>query len=234
MADETERELGIWDHINEIRERLFKAVIALVIGALISFMFTQNLIAILAVPLGGTQNLLAIEVTEQVTVFFRVSLLAGFILAFPVIFYQVMAFVLPGLYPNERRMVLLFIPFATILFIGGVAFAYFVMMPSALPFLTKFLGFETKPRISNYIDFVTNLIFWVGISFEAPLVIFMLAKFKIVNSAMLIKQWRYALVIIAIVAAVVTPTPDPINMGLMMLPLIGIYILSVIMASFAR
>ena len=229
-----ENEMGVWDHIDELRGRLVKAVAALVIGMLISFMFTQSLIEILAQPLGGTSNLLAIEVTEQVSVFFRVSLLAGFIIAFPVIFYQVIAYILPGLYPNERRMLIMFIPFATLLFIGGVAFAYFVMMPNALPFLTTFLGFQTKPRISDYIDFVTNLIFWIGVAFETPLVIFVLAKFKIVTAKMLLTQWRYAIVIIALVAAVVTPTPDPINMGLLMIPLIGLYLLSVLMATFAK
>lgn len=232
MAEE--KEMGVWDHINELRGRLVKAVAALVIGALISFMFTQKLIEILAAPLGGTTNLIAIEVTEQVGVFFRVSMLAGFILAFPVIFYQIIAYILPGLYPNERRMLLMFIPFATLLFIGGVAFAYYVMLPSALPFLTTFLNFKSQPRISNYIDFVTNLIFWIGVSFEIPLLMFGLAKFKIVNAKMLLTQWRYALVIIALIAAVVTPTPDPFNMGLMMLPLIAIYLLSILMAFFAR
>jgi sec-independent protein translocase protein TatC len=108
------------------------------------------------------------------------------------------------------------------------------MMPSALPFLTTFLGFQTKPRISNYIEFVTNLIFWIGVSFETPLVIFVLAKFKVITAKMLVKQWRYALVIIALMAAVVTPTPDPINMGLLMLPLTGIYMLSIVMATFAK
>lgn len=229
-----EKEMNVWDHVNELRGRLLKAVAALVVGSLISFMFTQTLIDILAIPLGGTENLLAIEVTEQVSVFFRVSLLAGFILAFPVIFYQVIAYILPGLYPNERRMLIMFIPFATILFLGGVAFAYFIMMPSALPFLTTFLGFQTKPRISNYIEFVTNLIFWIGVSFETPLVIFVLAKFKVITAKMLITQWRYALVVIALMSAVVTPTPDPINMGLLMLPLTGIYLLSILMATFAK
>jgi len=230
----TQNEMGVWDHVNELRQRLFKAVIALVIGMLISFIFAQNLIEFLAVPLGGTTNLLAIEVTEQVGVFFRVSLLAGFILSFPVIFYQVIAYILPGLYPNEQRMLLLFIPIATLLFLGGVAFAYYVMLQSALPFLTTFLGFQTKPRISNYIDFVTNLIFWVGVSFETPLIVFALAKFKIITARVLIQQWRYALVVIALMSAVVTPTPDPVNMGLLMLPLTGIYLLSILMASFAK
>jgi sec-independent protein translocase protein TatC len=232
---ETQKEMGVWDHINELRGRLFKAAIALAVTTIASFMFTQTLIEILARPIGGLQNLTAIEVTEQVSVFMRVSLLSGFIFAFPVVFYQILAFVLPGLYPNERRTLLMFIPFATLLFLGGVAFAYFVMLPSAIPFLTTFLlGVQTHPRIENYIDFVTNLIFWIGISFETPLVMFLLAKFKIVTAKMLARQWRFAIVIIAVIAAVVTPTPDPINMSLLMAPLLGLYVLSIFLASLAR
>lgn len=229
-----DKEMGIWEHINELRERLFKAVLALIVGAIISFIFAQRLIEILAVPINGLQNLTAIEVTENVSVFFRVSLLAGFILAFPVIFYQFLAYIIPGLTPEETRSLFIFIPFATVLFIAGVAFAYFVMMPNAIPFLVSFLGVQTKPRISNYIDFVTNLIFWIGVTFELPLVAFALAKFKVINAGMLLKQWRFAIVIIALIAALVTPTPDPINMGLLMIPLGGIYLLSVLMAWFAR
>jgi sec-independent protein translocase protein TatC len=229
-----DKEMGIWDHINELRQRLFKAVLALIVGSVISFIFAQKLLDILAVPIGGLQNLIAIEVTENVSVFFRVSLLAGFILAFPVIFYQLLAYIIPGLTPEETKSLIIFIPFATILFIGGVAFAYFVMMPSAIPFLVSFLGVQTKPRISNYIEFVTNLIFWIGVTFELPLVSFALAKFKVVNASMLIKQWRFAIVIIALIAALVTPTPDPINMGILMVPLAGIYLLSILMAWIAR
>lgn len=228
----TDKVMGVWDHIGELRGRLLKAVLALVVGSLASFMVSQYLIEYLARPIGGLQNLTAIEVTENVVAFFRVSLLAGFILAFPVIFYQIIAFILPGLYPDERRMLYMFIPAATILFVGGVAFAYYVMLPNALPFLVGFLGVQAKPRIENYISFVTNILFWIGVCFETPLVVFALARFKIVNARMLATQWRFAIVIIAIIAAVVTPTPDPINMGLLMLPLFGIYLLSILMASF--
>lgn len=230
-----QREMGVWEHITELRGRLLKAVIALALTTIASFMIAQKLIEILAVPINGLGNLTAIEVTENVSVFMRVSLLSGFIFAFPIIFYQVMAFILPGLYPDERRVILLFIPFATLLFLGGVAFSYYVMMPSAIPFLVTFIGgIQTTPRISNYIDFVTNLMFWIGISFETPLIMFLLAKFKVVSAGMLIKQWRFAVVIIAVIAAVVTPTPDPVNMGFLMAPLFGLYLLSILLAKVAR
>ena len=193
---------------------------------------------LLAVPVGGLDKLVQIEVTESVGVYMRVSLLSGFIIALPIIVYEILAFVIPGLYDNEKRWVFSAIPIATALFLLGVAFSYFVMLPAALPFLLGFLnqngqGVKAFPRISTYIDFVTNLMFWIGVSFETPLIVFMLAKFHIVTPAFLAKQWRYAVVVIAIIAAVITPTVDPVNMGLLMAPLFAVYLLSILFAAIA-
>jgi sec-independent protein translocase protein TatC len=226
--------MGVWEHITELRGKLFWALMALVVTTLLSFMFAQYAIEILAVPIGGIQNVVSIEVTENVSVFFRVSLLSGFILALPFILYQLISYVSPGLYPEERKMLFLFIPVATLLFLGGVAFSYFVMLPTAIPFLVSVLGVQTLPRLSNYIGFVTNLMFWIGVAFETPLVVFALAKMHFVTAKGLLKQWRFAFVIIAVIAAVVTPTPDPVNMGLLMAPLSILYLLSVLFAYIAN
>jgi len=145
-----------------------------------------------------------------------------------------MAFIAPGLTPVERRWTYIFIPFATVMFIAGVAFTYFIMLPAAIPFLIDFLGIKTTPRLSSYIEFVTGLMFWIGVSFEMPIVVFLLAKLKLVSARMLARGWRYAVVIIAIVAAVITPTTDPINMMLLMAPLFALYFLSIGMAAIAR
>jgi sec-independent protein translocase protein TatC len=107
------------------------------------------------------------------------------------------------------------------------------MVPVAIPFLINFLGIPTHPRPLNYISFVTSLLFWVGISFEMPLVVFFLAKLKWVTAGQLVRGWRYAFMGIALVAAVVTPTVDPINMGLIMLPLVVLYLISIILARIA-
>ncbi|WP_049784849.1 MULTISPECIES: twin-arginine translocase subunit TatC [Anaerolinea] len=229
-----DKEMAIWDHINELRSRLLKALFSLIVTTLLSFMFSQYAIEILARPIGGIKNVVSIEVTENVGVFMRVSLLSGFILALPYILYQIFAFIVPGLLPHEKRILFTVIPIASILFISGVAFSYFVMLPAAIPFLVSFLGVQSFIRLSNYINFVTNLMFWIGVSFETPLIVFVLAKFKIVNSRMLLAQWRYAIVIIAVIAAMITPTVDPVNMGLLMAPLFALYLLSVFFARFAQ
>jgi sec-independent protein translocase protein TatC len=226
--------MSIWSHIEELRKRLFVALVVLFATIIASFFFTDKLIAILAQPIGGLDKLVSIEVTENIAVFMRVSMLSGFIIALPVLLYELVAFILPGLHPNEKRWIFLSIPFSTLLFILGVACAYYVMLPGALPFLISFIGIRTTPRLSNYFDFITGMLFWIGVSFETPMVIFILAKLKIVTAGQLARYWRFAVVIIAIIAAVVTPTPDPVNMSLLMLPLFALYGLSILLALFAR
>ena len=233
MPDE-ELKMSLTGHLDELRKRLLKALIYLVIGVLLSFVFAGYALNLLAEPVGGLDNLQAIEVTESIGVYMRVALLSGFILAFPFILLELLGFVLPGLNKKERGWVLLALPMATILFVGGVAFTYFVMLPAAIPFLINFMGVQTIPTLNNYIKFVTNMMFWIGISFEMPLLVFVLAKLGIVSGSMLLKQWRIAIVVIAVLAAVVSPTVDPVNMGLLMLPLFALYLLSVILAFFAR
>lgn len=222
------------DHVNELRKRLLIALLGVIAGTLISFAFTQQLIELLAIPIGGIDRLQSIDVTENVGVFMRVSLLAGFIISLPVIVWQVVAYLMPGLEKNEKRWLLSAIPSATVLFLAGVAFAYFVMLPSAIPFLTEFLGVTTIPRLSNYIGFTTNLLFWIGLSFETPLFVFLLAKIGLVSAGTLLRGWRYAIIIIAVIAAFATPTVDPISMGLLMLPLFILYLLSIVLAKIAR
>jgi sec-independent protein translocase protein TatC len=117
------------------------------------------------------------------------------------------------------------------LFAAGVAFTWFVMLPSAIPFLTNFMGITTQVRPENYFGFITRLMFWIGICFELPLVIMFLAKLKLVTAKQLLSGWRYAIVTMAVVAATVTPTVDPINMGLVMAPLMVLYIVSIALAA---
>lgn len=226
--------MTFWEHLDELRRRLFVVLGALAATTLIGLLFADRFILLLTGPIGGLKNLQSIEITENVSVYMKVALLSGAILAMPVIVYELLSFIAPGLTPKERRWVYAAVPFATILFLTGVAFSYFVMLPSAIPFLLEFLGVKTTPRLSNYIGFTTNLLFWVGVSFETPLLIFVLAKLKVVTAKGLAKQWRVAIVVIAIVAAVVTPTTDPVNMALLMIPLAGLYLLSLLLAFLAR
>jgi len=227
-------EMTLIDHIEELRHRLLIALIALGLGVVASLVFGEQIVKFLTLPIGGVEKLQSIEITENLGVFMRVSLLTGVIIAFPVLIYELLMFVLPGLKPNEKRFVVLSIPLATLFFVGGVVFAFLVMLPAALPFLTNFLGVQTNPRLSSYISFITSLMFWVGVSFEMPLFIYVIARFGLVTPKALLSYWRQAIVLIAILAAVITPTVDPVNMSLMMAPLIVLYFISILFAWFAQ
>lgn len=218
-------------HLDELRVRVFKAFFALIITTGISFVFSKQLIQYLAEPIGGMAKLVSIELTENIAIFMKVSLLGGIVLGMPFIVYQIMAFVLPGLKRNERLWLLIMVPFATLLFAAGVAFTWFVMLPTAIPFLSNFMGITTQVRPENYFEFITRIMFWIGMCFEMPLIIMFLAKLKFVTAKQLAAGWRYAIVVMAIVAATVTPTVDPVNMGLVMAPLMGLYVISIILAA---
>lgn len=218
---------ALLEHVDALRKHLIRMVLALVIGTAISAAFTTRIIDILSKPIGGINVLQAIDVTESVGVFMRVALIAGFALALPYIAFELWLFAAPGLHARARQMGLLGIPLALIFFISGVAFAYFLLLPTALPFLLNFMGIHTIPRVSSYVNFVTGLLFWIGISFEFPLVIYVVTLMGLIKPHLLVKQWRYAIVIMAILAAAITPTVDPVNMSLVMLPMILLYCLSI-------
>ncbi|MCL4529126.1 MAG: twin-arginine translocase subunit TatC [Chloroflexi bacterium] len=225
--------LPLLQHLNELRQRLFKALAAVAVTTVISFIFAKQLINYLASPVGGSQALVSIEVTENIAVYMRVSLLSGLVLGMPFVLYQLMRFILPGLKGNERLWLLVGVPLASALFVMGVAFTWFVMIPNAVPFLTNFIGITTHVRPANYFDFITTLMFWIGLSFEMPIVMMMLAKLKFITAGQLARGWRYAVVIIAVIAAAITPTVDPINMSLVMAPLMGLYLVSVLLTAIA-
>jgi sec-independent protein translocase protein TatC len=233
MADEPV-EMTLWMHLDELRKRLMHSLIAIVVGVVICIIFAEFLLEVLARPIGGFDNLLSLQVTENFSAYFRVTLLGGFILALPFILVQLYLFIAPGLTKTERRWVLIAVPLASGLFLIGTAFAYFVMLPAAIPFLTEFPGPNVLPKWNDYTNFVTGLIFWIGLSFETPLIMYMLAKLGVVNARGLLKGWRIAIIMIAVIAAVVTPTPDPINMAILMVPLLLLYFLGILLASFAR
>lgn len=221
-------------HLNDLRKHIFRAIAFLAITTIFSFIFTSQIIDFLARPIGGIGELIAIDPTEPIGVFMRVALLSGFAIAFPYIALELWLFAAPGLSRYARIFGLIAIPIATLFFLGGMAFAYFVMLPTALPFLLNFMGLQTVPRPSSYLRFVTSVMFWLGIAFQFPLIIYVLAVLGFVNSRMLIQQWRIAIVIIAVAAAMITPTIDPVNMALVMGPMIILFFLSILLAGFAE
>ena len=225
--------MGVLEHIDEFRGRLIKAAIALAITSLLTSVFAGDIIKFLIQPYGA--KLQTLGPTENVITYFRVALLSGAALAMPVIFYQLLAFVVPGLTRAERRWIVRGMPFATLLFVVGILFAWYIMVPAAVDFLANFRSdlFLNEWTAREYISFVVSIAFWIGLSFQTPLVTFILAKVGLVTPGFLARNWRFAVVIVAVVAAIITPTVDPFNMALLMLPLLALYGLSIVLAMLA-
>jgi len=227
LTNNAETRQMLWDQVETLRAHLLRSLLALIITVGISFLFAEKILNYLATPVGGLEKLTSIEVTESVSVFMKVALFSGIALAIPYISMEAWMFAAPGLRPRERKLGLVGIPFAAIFFLGGAAFTFYLMLPSALHFLDDFMGINTQWRPESYFSFVTGLMFWIGISFEFPLVIYVLSAIGLIKPQVLAQQWRLAIVIIAIVAAVITPTIDPVNQGLVMAPMILLYFISI-------
>jgi len=224
------------DHLRELRERLLKSVIALAIGTAVGLAFAEQILKVLLAPYGPAKQLLVTSPISPLTNVFTVSVTTGAILALPFILYQALAFIFPGLLPHEKRWVLIALPLGFGLFLMGVLFAFFVMLPAAVGFLTGIFPsvFNVALTPDDYIPFVAGVMFWMGVAFEMPLIIFVLAKANVINANLLKRHWRWAVVIVAVLAALITPTPDPLNMTIVMVPLLLLYGLSIILAYLAR
>ncbi|HMB25467.1 MAG: twin-arginine translocase subunit TatC [Chloroflexota bacterium] len=229
LTTEAEARASLWEHVEALRMHLFRIVIYLAIAVGISSLYTRRLAILLAAPLQGAALLSTIDVTESVSVFMKIALISGVLLSVPFIAFELWLFSAPGLNPRERKLGLFGIPLAAVFFASGVGFTYLIM-PAALKAMQSFndyMGFATNWRPNSYYGFVTGLMFWLGVFFEFPLVIYVLTSIGFVKPQMLRQQWRLAIVIIAIIAAIVTPTVDPVNMGLVMLPMSLLYFISI-------
>ncbi|MCP4360373.1 MAG: preprotein translocase subunit TatC, partial [Chloroflexi bacterium] len=215
---------GALEHITALRIHLARGSAVFLLASVGAFMYAQELLDWFTGPIGGIDKLLAVEVTEPISVFMRISLLTGFAISLPYIILELWLFVAPGIISIRSRWLGLFsIPFITLLFVGGMAFAFYVMLKPALGVLIGFLEIPHSPRPASYMKFVTNLMFWIGIAFEFPIVIGLLAAMGLVRAEVLLQQTRIIVVGLAVVAAAATPTVDPVNMMIVWGPLVGLY-----------
>jgi sec-independent protein translocase protein TatC len=222
--------MSLMEHLKELRTRLIWIVGGLLVGTVASMAFVEPILQFIIEPLTREGVIpQALGPTDTIGIFFKISFTVGASIAMPVIIYQIIAFVSPGLYPNERRALLLTLPGIMVLFLLGAAFAFYLLMPAAVNFLQNFLGTVIRQdwTIDKYIGFVTRIVFWMGVAFETPLVVAFLARAGIITGQKLLGFWRHSIVIAAIVAAAITPTVDPVNMTIVMGPLIVLYFVSV-------
>jgi len=234
QAKTDQGEMTILEHLDELRQRLIKVVIAVLIGVVAGTFVTPPVLKLLVAPLGD-QVPIAISPTEAPAVFFKVAIVIGLVISMPVIIYQLFQFARPGLETREQRYVIIGAPAASLSFAAGVVFAALVLLPAALPFLQGFLlGIvEQRYSIDRYVSFVSNILVWAGVVFETPLVMYFLAKLGVVDHEGFAKARRLVVIGAAAGAAVITPTTDPVNMLLVMVPFMLLYELGILLARLA-
>lgn len=228
-------EMTIIEHLTELRQRLTVAAIALVAGTIISAIFVApQALHYLILP-SGLDKLMVIRPTESFVTYMKVALVAGAAISMPVIIYELLAFVMPALLPHEKKYLWIAVPGTFFSFAVGIIFGYLVILPFALHYLGTFQAgvFNVQWTADEYLDFVSGFLFWIGLSFETPLLIFFMTKLRIVTPQRLSRYRKYALLIAFIIAAIITPTPDPINQTLVAIPMYLLYELGILLAKVA-
>jgi sec-independent protein translocase protein TatC len=231
-------EMGFLDHLEELRSRLFKSVVGILIGCIIIGYFGDEVmnLVLLKPALDAKVQLQNIEPFGQAFLYFKVIFLCGIILSFPWVLYQVWAFVAPGLYMTERRWAARITVITSICFLAGVAFGYFLLIPSMMSYVSQFANpnIENNIAVGNYFSFLVNMLLAAGLIFELPMVTFVLARVGIVSSKLMSTYRRHSIVVILILAAVITPSPDPVTQLMVAVPLWILYEISVVIAAFAN
>ena len=222
------------EHLDELRRRLVFIVAFVVVATIVAFVFRNEIIRFLLEP-GFTrvgERPIATEVLETIGVTFKVTLMVGFVASLPVVLYQVIMFASPGLTGRERTYLFLLLPGVLAAFVGGVAFGYYVLFPPAFNFLFNFgaENVDAQIRIASYMNVITSLMFWMGVVFQIPIVMFTLARLGVVTPRWLGRFRRLSFVLAFVAAAMITPTFDPVNQTLVAVPIIVLYEFGILLA----
>ena len=240
--EETGATMSFFDHLVELRKRIISSLTAVGIGIVVGFAIAKHFINFITQPMQEAlranhvdPSLYYTSPAGYVSLIITLSVYLGIVIAMPWVLYQVWLFVAPGLYKHERRAASSFIGSSMVLFLCGIAFGYFVLLPRVLTYVVSFAsGGPIKPLISlnEYFDLIVVVLVGLGVIFEMPVVVFILSLFNIVTPRFLLKNFRYAMLLITIVAAIVTPTPDATTMLVFMLPMVALYFVSVLVSYF--
>jgi len=237
--DEVEK-MSLTDHLTDLRKRLVRACIAIGIGFFACYYYKDWLFDIITRPLTAVlpknSYLIYTGLTEAFFVYMKLAIFASLIITSPFVLYQIWKFIAPGLLPDEKKYVVPFVISSSLLFIGGVLFGYLVALPPAFEFFVSFNSKYLQAMIafSDYLSLFVTFLLGFGLSFELPVFMFFLAKLGIVNSKMLSKQRRYAILVIFVVAAILTPSPDALSQALMAIPLMFLYEVSIFVTKFVE
>jgi sec-independent protein translocase protein TatC len=235
-----EEKMSLTSHLEELKTRLIRVLIVVGIGFGICYLFKEWSFRVITKPLvdamPAQSTLIFTGLPEAFFIHMKIAFFASLLLTAPYTLFEIWRFVSPGLYRDEKKYVFPFVFFSSLLFGSGVLFGYFVALPPAFAFFVSFSTDALKPMISfrEYLDLTLKFLLAFGLSFEMPVFIFFLAKLGVVNAKMLAKQRRYAILIIFIAAAILTPSPDVLSQILMAIPLMFLYEVSIFVAKFAR
>jgi sec-independent protein translocase protein TatC len=232
MARPSPDRMSFLEHLEELRQRLIRSLLALVVGFAASWGFREQIFHFLTQPLRAYDPNIKFIYTgpsEALMLYMKMAFFVGIFVASPYILYQIWAFISPGLYPHEKGYAAPFIVFGTVFFIGGAAFGHFYLFPVTFRFLGQFGGSDMQflPKIDEYYSFYSWFLLGLGLVFQVPVVILILSRIGLVTPGFLLRQTKYAILVSFIVAAVLTPTPDMVTQTLLALPMIGLYLLGV-------
>lgn len=240
MDEPAEEKLPLAAHLEELRKRLLRSLVAIGLGFVACYYFKEGLFKIITKPLRDVlpkdSYMIFTSLPEAFFTYMKIAFFSSLFLTAPFTLYQIWKFISPGLYPREKKYVVPFVLTSTLLFVGGVVFAYFLALPPAFGFFVEFSTDSLRPMFTmrEYLSFSLKFLLAFGISFQLPVFIFFMTKLGIVNSRILSKQRRYAILIIFIAAAVLTPSPDAITQIIMAIPLMVLYEISVSISKFAE
>lgn len=219
-------------HLEELRRVIIVSLIAIGIASVVAFYFVDHLLEILTRPLRplGLKPVI-FSVTEGLFFKFKVALLGGLVFAAPVVIWEIWRFILPALYPNEKKYILKIVPISIFLFVGGIVFGYYTLLPVMIYVLIKMAGgFTPIINVSQYLSFILSFLIPFGFIFEYPVVVYFLTKIGIVRPEWLVNKRKYAIVVIFILAAALTPSPDPINQTIMAAPILILYEVGIVVS----
>ncbi|PKN60196.1 MAG: twin-arginine translocase subunit TatC [Deltaproteobacteria bacterium HGW-Deltaproteobacteria-11] len=240
MGDPAEDKLPLTAHLEELRKRLVRSLIAIGVGFGACYYFKDGLFKIITKPLRDVlpkdSYMIYTSLPEAFFTYMKIAFFASLVLTAPFTLYQIWKFISPGLYSREKKYVIPFVLTSTLLFFGGILFAYFLALPPAFGFFVEFSTDSLRPMFTmrEYLSFALKFLLAFGVSFQLPVFIFFMTKLGIVNSQLLAKQRRYAILIIFITAAILTPSPDAFTQIIMAIPLMVLYEFSVFIAKFAE
>lgn len=233
----SEQKQTIIEHLEELRKSLLISIAAVVVAAVFSFYYNEKILSIVISPLTAlNENLVVTGVTEAFFVKLKLAFLAGFVMAFPIVVWAVWRFIKPALYPHERKYIYVLFPVSIFLFAGGVLFSYFGILHLVLKFFIYIAGenLETMFKVDQYVSFVMAFTLPFGIVFELPVIVFFLTKIGVIQSDTLSRNRKYALLVIVVLAAALTPGPDPISQMMMAIPVYLLYEVSIWVSKMAR